>query len=49
MAEQARRFTKDHPSQSKRRCNFDISDKDFAEFTRGFVPKNTLCDAQECV
>ena len=47
MAKRTQLSTKDHPSQSKRRCNFDTTDEDFEEFTCGFVPM--LGHTQKCV
>ena len=48
MAKRNTAFYKDYP-QSKRCCNFDITDKNFEEFTRGFVPENAHGDTQKCV
>ena len=49
MAKRTQLSTKDHPSQSKRQCNFDTTDENFEEFTCGFVLENTLADTQKCV
>lgn len=48
MAKRTQLSAKDHPAHSKRRCNFDITDKDFEEFTRCFVPENTFGYNQKC-
>ena len=37
------------PPHARRRFNFDIPDEDFEEFTRGYVPQNTMGDTQKCV
>ena len=30
------------PPHARRRFNFDVSDEDFEEFTKGYVPRNTM-------
>ena len=37
------------PPHARRRFNFDVSDEDFEEFTKGYVPRNTMGDTQKCV